>query len=526
MDFNQDLAHNILAVLPEILLTVVALVVIFVDLYLPTDRRQVTGYIAGISMFGIAILTWLLVPVSRTFVLDETLDTVQKQLAWGGMIRSDDLSRIFRMMIIFTGGLTCLMGMGAKRLNYKGEFYAIIIIATIGASLLSAASDIVMIFVALETLSISLYILSGFIRFPTTPSAELEEASQRSAESGLKYFLFGAFTSAFFLYGLTLLYGFTGETNIYAIGQTLGAGEQEPLPIIFAMLMVFVGFGFKISAVPFHFWTPDVYEGAPIPVTSFISTVSKAASFAVLVRFMLAVFPPAELLDGVGQVSYSEYWVQLFAILAVVTMTLGNVLALTQSNIKRLIAYSSVAQAGYTLVGVAAISTQHPGDGAASVAYYMLMYVITNTVLFAGILLFTNATGSETIADMAGLSRRSPWLALTMTIALLSLAGIPPAAGFYGKFLVFRAAVDSGLAWLAIVGFLNSIVALYYYLIVIKVMYVDRSPDEDKPIAMPTPYPFILVAGTAIIVLLGTFLIEPFSDWAGSAGLDLFRLIG
>ena len=526
MAFNQDLAHNILAVLPEILLTVVALVVIFVDLYLPADRRKVTGYIAGIGLFGIAAVTWLFVPVSRTFVLDDALDTVQKQLAWGGMIRSDDLARIFRVMIIFTGGLTCLMGMGDKRLGYKGEFYAIIVIATIGASLLSAAADIVMLFVALETLSISLYILAGFIRWPKTPSAELEEASMRSAESGLKYFLFGSFTSAFLLYGLSLLYGFTGETNIYAIGQVLGSSGQDPLPIIFALLMVTVGFGFKISAVPFHFWTPDVYEGAPTPVTSFISTVSKAASFAILVRFMLAVFPPVELLEQAGSVSYSEYWVQLFAILAVITMTLGNFLALVQRNIKRLIAYSSVAQAGYTLVGVAAIATQHPGDGAASVAYYMLMYVVTNTVLFAGILLFTNATGSETIEDMAGLSRRSPWLALMMTVALLSLAGIPPAAGFYGKFLIFRAAVDSGLTWLALIGVLNSIVALYYYVVVVKVMYVDRSPDEDKPIAMPAPYPFILVAGTAIVVLLGTFLIGPFSNWASSAGVDLFRLIG
>jgi NADH-quinone oxidoreductase subunit N len=294
--------------------------------------------------------------------------------------------------------------------------------------------------------------------------------------------------------------------------------------VIFALLFVAVGFGFKISAVPFHFWTPDVYEGAPTPVTSFISTVSKAASFAILVRFMLAVFAPEELLT-IGDVSYSEWWVQLFAILATVSMTLGNLLALVQRNIKRLLAYSSIAQAGYALIGVAAIATTEPGAGAAAVAFYMFMYVVTNTLMFSGIILFTNATGSETIADMAGLSRRNPWIALTLTVGLLSLAGIPPAAGFFGKFLLFRAAVDSGLTWLAIVGVINAIIALYYYLVIVKVMYVDSTPDDDKPIAMPEPYPLILAVSTLIVVLLGTFLITPVNDWASSAGVDLFALI-
>ncbi|MCI0710260.1 MAG: NADH-quinone oxidoreductase subunit N [Chloroflexi bacterium] len=530
---SAELANNLLAVAPEILLTLVALVVILADLYLPAENKRITGYIAGLGLFGIAIATLILVPANQSLVLDNTLDTVEEQLLWGGMIRSDDLARIFRVMVIFTGGLTCLMGMGDRRLNYKAEFYAIIVIATIGASLLSAAADLVMIFIALETVSISLYILSGFIRLPVTPGQEAEQFAMRSAESGLKYFLFGSFTSAFFLYGLTLIYGFSGgHTNIYEIGQAFGAAGTEgfenvvtdTIPLLFALLMVTVGFGFKISAVPFHFWTPDVYEGAPTPVTSYISTVSKAASFAVLVRFMLAVFSPEELLD-VATSSYSEWWVQLFAILSVVTMTLGNLLALVQRNIKRLIAYSSIAQAGYTLMGVAAIATTQAGDGAASVAFYMFMYVFTNTLLFAVVILFTNATNSETIADMAGLSRRSPWLALAMTLALLSLAGIPPAAGFVGKFLLFRAAVDSGLTWLAMIGVLNAIVALYYYLVVVKVMYVDRSEDDDVPINIPNPYPLVIGTSAAAVVLLGTFLITPLNSWAEAAGLDLFRLI-
>jgi proton-translocating NADH-quinone oxidoreductase chain N len=374
-----------------------------------------------------------------------------------------------------------------------------------------------MLFIALETLSISLYILSGFIRqSEDDPSPEMQAAANRSAESGMKYFLFGAFTSAFLLYGLSMVYGFSGgETNLYEIGPIL-AGTATPennivggdvvAPILVALGFVAVGFGFKVSAVPFHFWTPDVYEGGPTPVVSFISVASKAASFAVLTRFMLAVFPPDQLLEA-GQ-SLSDWWVQMFAILAVVTMTLGNLLALVQTNIKRLIAYSSIAQAGYTLIG--------------AVAFYMFMYVMTNTLLFAGIILFSNATNSETIRDMAGLSRRNPWIALGMTIALLSLAGIPPTAGFWGKFLLFRAAVDANMAWLAMIGVLNAIIGLYYYLIVIKVMYVDRSPDDDKAIAMPAPYGFVVGATALAVLLLGTFLVTPVWEWASNAGTDLF----
>jgi NADH-quinone oxidoreductase subunit N len=511
--FNDDLTKSILAVLPEILITLLVLVVIFLDLYLIPSRRRSIGYVAGVGMFIIGGLTWLVAPTGGVNVSD--------QLLLGGMIRSDELAKIFRVMVIVVGGLTCLMGMGDKRLRYKGEFYALIIIATLGASLLSAAADLVMIFVALETLSISLYVLAGFVRRPETPNLIGDEAASRSAESGVKYFLFGAFTSAFLLYGLSLLYGFSGHTNIYRIGQALSSGAHDAPPIILALMLVAVGFGFKVSAVPFHFWTPDVYEGSPSPVTSFISVVSKAASFAVLTRFMLAVFPPQELLSG-ASVSYSEWWVQLFAILSVVTMTLGNVLALSQRNIKRLVAYSSIAQAGYALMGVAAISTTKAGDGAASVAYYMFMYVMTNTLLFACLILFTNATNSETIADMAGLSRRSPYLALGLTIALLSLGGIPPAAGFIGKFLLFRAAVDAGLTWLAMIGVLNAIIGLYYYLVIIKFIYVDKGADEDQPIAMPAPYGFVLASTSVAVLLLGTFLIGPVVNWAGEAGLDLF----
>lgn len=531
LEFNNDATRSALAVLPEILMTLLAIAVIFVDVYTPASKRRSTGYLAGIGMFFIAAIALVAKPTDGA--------TLSEQLVLGGMIRTDALASIFSVMVILTGGLTCLMGMGDERLRYKGEFFAMIIIATTGASLLSAAADLVMIFLALETVSISLYALAGFIRPAQPQDPAAVEVANRSAESSVKYFLFGAFSTAFFLYGLSLLYGFTGETNIYNIGQVLGAGGAQlsngeqilsgTAPIIFALIMVGVGFGFKVSAVPFHFWTPDVYEGAPTPVTSYISVASKAASFAVMARFLLAVFPPDKLLESLPEfeTGYSEWWVQLFAILAVVTMTLGNVLALSQQNIKRMIAYSSIAQAGYTLIGLVAISTTQDGQGVAAVAFYMFMYAMTNTLMFATVLLFTNATGSETIRDMAGLSRRNPWIALGMTIALLSLAGIPPTAGFIGKILIFRAAVDSGLAWLAMFGFLNSIVALYYYLVVVKVIYVDRSEHDEEPIALPAPYGFVVAATSIAVVLLGTFLTSPMVDWANEAGEHLFfALIG
>jgi NADH-quinone oxidoreductase subunit N len=288
------------------------------------------------------------------------------------------------------------------------------------------------------------------------------------------------------------------------------------LPILLAMVLIVVGFGFKVSAVPFHFWTPDVYEGAPTPVTAFISVASKAASFALLTRFFIIVFQ--------GDPT-TRFWVQLIAVMALVTMTVGNLLALPQRNIKRLIAYSSIAQAGYALVGVAAIAAQPGatvGAGVAAVGFYMAMYVLTNLAAFGVIILFANATGSETIADFAGLSRRNIGLALAMTVALLSLGGIPPAAGFIGKFFLFRAAVDSGLTWLAVAGVMNSIIALYYYLIVIKVMFVDRSEDENKPIPVSQPYVWALGLTCLLVVLMGTVAATPLYDWASRAAQGLF----
>ncbi len=489
---------NFLQSLPSVAaalgLTILAAVILLLDAYLPKDKRPQIAYVAAFGMLFVAFTPIIWSPPA------------EGQVFWGGMIRFDGVAQIFQVMVILGGALTALMAINDSGTKNRGEFHLIIIISTLGGCLLVGANDLVMLFVALETVSIPLYILAAFRR----------QDGGRSAESGLKYFLFGSFASAILLYGLSLLYGFTGHTNIPALAQTLvsggGALGDNVVPMLAALLLVIVGFGFKISVAPFHFWTPDVYEGAPTPVTAFVSVASKAASFAVLLRFLLAVFPADLVLEGQ---SIQAFWVNLLVVISVVSMTLGNVLALRQSNIKRMLAYSSIAQAGYALVGIAALQSADPTLGVSSVAFYMFMYTFSNLLIFAGVVLFSEATKSENIRDLAGLQRRSPWLALAMTISLLSLAGFPPAAGFFGKFFLFQAAVEANLVGLAIIGVLNSSVALYYYLVVIKVMYVDKGVDEDQAIAIPRPYAWVLGIASVVVLLLGV-LPTQIIDWARS----------
>jgi NADH-quinone oxidoreductase subunit N len=496
-----DFLQNLPSIIPELGLTALAIIILFLDLYLPESQRRSIAYVTGIGL-GLLALTPLIAAFSPPA-------DASSALVWGGMMRHDILSQIFKVMVLLAGAITAFIAVDVKGVGNKGEFYLILIVSTLGAVLISGASDLIMIFLGLETLSIPLYVLASFKR-----------DDLRSSESGMKYFLFGSFSSAILLFGFSLLYGFTGETNIYSIAAALTQSGTltNAFPVLAALALVVVGFGFKISAVPFHFWTPDVYEGAPSPVTAFVSVASKAASVALLVRFFIAVFPETLV---IGEQSIQTYWVQLVAVLAVISMTVGNVLALPQKNIKRLLAYSSIAQAGYTLIGVAAIASQS-AQGVGAVSFYMFMYTFTNMLAFAVVVIFSEATGSEKISDMAGLSRRNPWLALTMTIGLLSLAGIPPAAGFFGKFFLFNAAIEAGFTWLAIVGVLNSLVALYYYLIVIKVMYVDRSEDDDKPIATSAPYNWVLGITTVAVVLLGTIAVEPVFNWALEGAKSLF----
>ena len=406
MDF--DLWAQLPSVLPEIGLTALAIVVLFADCYGSQATRRSVVYIAALAMALLALvpLVWLPDPA-----LYET-----GALLWGGMVNYDPLAQIFKVMLLLAGALTCLLAVGAKGVGDKGEFYLIVIIATLGGMMMASASDLILVFVALETLSIPLYMLASFRR-----------GDQRSAESGMKYFLYGAFASAIMLFGFSLLYGFAGTTNLAGIADAMNSGLDNGLvAVMAALVMVVVGFGFKISAVPFHFWTPDVYEGAPTPVTAFVSVSSKAASFALLVRFMTAVFP-AELV--IGGVVIQDFWVNLLIVVSIISMSLGNIVALRQTNIKRLLAYSSIAQAGYTLIGVVALQGGEAGLAVASVSFYMFMYIFTNLLVFGGAISVCGQDGQRGNQRSGGLESAQP-LAGAFHDDWIAVAGRHPADGW------------------------------------------------------------------------------------------------
>ncbi len=472
---------SVLAILPEIGLVVLAGVVMIMDVFLEDNRKHLMGLTTAVGSL-IVILAALM------------FSQPSGDLLWGGMVRDDMLAFVFRLVFIFAGGITAMISVSTKDVSHQGDYYAIILGAVIGMCFMASAADLIMLYLAIETTGIAGYLLAGYVR-----------TDDRSAEAGLKYFLFGAATSAVMLYGFSLLYGFTGETNFGAIATVLESGNVAISAIWGIVVLILVGVGFKIAMVPFHFWAPDVYEGAPTPVTGFISTASKTAGFAVLIRLFIT------------GLAGSEYWLPMIAVLAVVTMTFGNLVALAQTNIKRLLAYSSIAHAGYVLVAFVAYSEL----GVASAIYYLIAYVVTNLAAFGVVILFARTAGTDEIKHYAGMSRRSPYLALAMLIAFLSLAGMPPLAGFFAKFYVFAAAVKAGMIWLAFIGVLNAIVGLYYYLIVLKIVYVNPAPEGAEPIDIPNLSKIALVILSIGIVLIGTAS-APWFNWAMQAAQDLF----
>jgi NADH-quinone oxidoreductase subunit N len=357
---------------------------------------------------------------------------------------------------------------------------------------------LVMLYLAIETTSIPLYVLAGFML-----------ADDKSTEAGFKYLLFGALTSTIMLYGFSLIFGFTGTTDLYQLANMLQAGNLSLVTTFGILALILVGIGFKVSIVPFHFWAPDVYEGAPTPVAGFLSTASKAAGFAVLTRLFIVAFP-----------DLASSWTAILAVLAAITMTVGNLLALPQTNIKRLIAFSSVAHAGYVLIGVIALTQL----GVASVVFYLAAYILTNLLAFGIVMAFSRVTGLEEITDYAGMSRRNPGLALMMLAAFLSLAGMPPFGGFVAKVVVFAAGIQAGYVWLVVIGIINSVIGVYYYLNVLKYVYLYRMPDQDEekhPVPLTRPYAIALVVLVFGVILIGT-LFAPWFTWSDAAALNLF----
>ncbi len=394
------------------------------------------------------------------------------QLVFSGMYAVDPFSWFFKVLFLVSGALIVLFSMQSRELDTAStkyaEYYSLIISLTIGAFFMAGASNLLMMYLSLELVSISSYILSGFTK-----------ENPRADEASLKYVIYGAFSSGLMLYGISILYGLTGELNIYALNQAFSSGALSQVSVLIAIVLMLAGLGYKISAVPFHFWTPDVYEGAPVTVTAFLSVTSKAAGFAMLIRFFKIGFidiaaQPA--VAGMWQIFHGLNWTDIIAVLSVLTMTLGNLVALWQTNMKRLLAYSSIAHAGYILMGFVTLTDQ----GISAMLMYFVAYLLMNLGAFYIVMLVANKYQTEDIDGYAGLGYRSPYAAFALTVFLFSLTGIPPTFGFIGKLYLFAALIKTNYIWLAIVGVLNSVVSLYYYVKVVRSMYLVTPADSTR----------------------------------------------
>ena len=421
----------------------------------------------------------------------------------------DRFSLFFCFVLCLGGGLASLLAGGylPEHNLDRGEFFPLLVFSTVGAMALAASGDFLSFFVALETMSLGVYCMIG-----------LRRGNLRASEASLKYFLLGSFAAALTLMGGALLYGATGHTDFVSIGRAIGtigkAGSFVNAPtILIALALVVAGLAFKISAVPFHMWTPDAYEGAPTPTTTYMAVAVKSAAFAVLLRILVVGFGDPRLM------SWGTGWPQVLAWLAVLSMVVANVIAGRQESVKRMLAYSSIAHAGYALVGV--VAAMGSAQGTSSVLFYMLTYTVSTVGAF-GALILCGRRGAEAVSyeDLAGLGKRHPAAALAFSFFLLSLAGVPPSAGFFGKLYVFSAAVDSQLNVLAVIGLLNSVIGAYYYLRVMVYMYM-REPEPGAPIATPMRSGFVVAALILAAALVLLFGILPGSslDVAAAAGI-------
>ena len=462
---------------PEIILIVAALLILLVDLKLmqgrPIGRRMlVSASLTILACLGACGWICLKSDTGRFF---------------GGMLVLDPLTQLIKPALLAMTVFTALIAIPGDFTEHVGEFFALIILATLGMLLLVSTDNVLMIFIALELLSLSLYILTAF-----------NKRNLRSAEAALKYFLVGSISAGFMLFGLSLLYGLTNELNLTGIAARFTTAEPDPL-LLAAMVLVLAGLGFKVAAVPFHLWAPDAYEGAPTPAAALIASGSKLASFFVLGRILLVAFRGAE---GSGAwLSFAQGWAPVIATLAALSIILGNLAAIAQSSVRRLLAYSAIAQAGYMLTGILANNDQ----GVASVLYYALTYALTTLGAFAVVFLVQKSHDQERLDSFAGLSRRAPLISLCMLVFLLSLAGIPPLAGFFGKFYLFTAAVgrSTGLLWLVVLAIFMSAVSLYYYLQVLKQIYV--APSAEERLRVPSSVGFAVALLAVAVVFLGCF---------------------
>ncbi len=441
---------NLGLLLPEISLGVFAIVVIMVDLFI-----QRKGLLVVVSLVGLA--------VSAGFAL--ALWGGVSQTAVSNMLAVDSFALFFKLLFLGIAALVILASVDyvSKFTRFQGEYHALVLLSALGMMLMAATTELITIYIAIELTSISLYILVGFLK------------DSRSTEASLKYLLLGALASAVLLYGMALVFGSTGKTQLSEIAQAIQSMSPASLSpaLILGVVLMIAGFGFKIAAVPFHMWVPDIYEGAPTPITAYLSVASKAAGFAIILRVFYSAF---------GAPDFSLNWGLIFAVLSAISMTLGNILAIPQTNIKRMLGYSSIAQAGYLMVGVAVIGLSPAAEivGRSSVLFFLAGYALTNLGAFTAIIAISGKLNSDQINDYSGMVKRAPLLALGLTLSLISLIGMPPAVGFIAKFYIFSGAVQNGLLWLVIIAVINSVISAFYYLRVVKVMWFGEPVSAEK----------------------------------------------
>ena len=493
---------------PELVLTAVALIALVWDLVTKGRDSKQIGYL---TLGGLAVTAWFLIQQWRT--LSGMEGGAQPELVLG-MVTVDLFGTFFKLFTVGSLAVVTIFVLAdrTERKHDVGEYYFLLLGAAIGIFFMVSTNNLLLLMLGLELLSLASYSLAGF-----------HKNERRSGEAAMKYVIFGGLSAGIMLYGISLLYGLTGTIDLNAMGTggeegfPVGLASQflrSPVPVAVAVVLVFAGFAYKVSVVPFHFWTPDVYEGAPTPVTTFLAVASKAAGFAVMLRFVGALF----MVDGVSEAvaEYSDRIGLLLAILAAVTMTLGNLSALRQASLKRMLAYSSIAHAGYVLLGLACMTA----TGFEAAIFYLAAYYFMNLGAFGFLLYFQGVLGSEDIDSLKGMGWKAPIVSIAMVAFLVSLTGLPPTIGFYGKYLLFVEGVDAGLGWLVVVAALNSVVSLFYYFRVAKALFLSEPASED-----PRPQPAFagLLAALAALTVLGGVYNKPLQDWseAGQASLGL-----
>lgn len=496
---------------PEVILTVVALAVLVWDLLLRGRDSYKVGYL---TLAGLAVTAWVLVGQWRE--LGEAGGALAEPAF--GMVTLDRFGTFFKLFTVGSLAVVTLFVLFDQREKKHGvgEYYFLLLGAAIGIFFMVSTNNLLLLMLGLELLSLASYSLAGF-----------HKGSKRSAEAALKYIVFGGLSAGVMLYGISLLYGLTGTIDLGVMGRgsldgsAVGLAQQfavSPVPVAIAVVLVLAGFAYKVSVVPFHFWTPDVYEGAPTPVTTFLAVASKAAGFAALLRFLGALF----LVEGVQAAvsAYADRIGLLLAILAAITMTLGNLGALRQENLKRMLAYSSIAHAGYALMGVAVMNEA----GFSAAIFYLAAYYFMNLGAFGFLLYFEGVTGSEKVDSLKGLGWRFPLVSGAMVVLLVSLTGLPPTVGFYGKLLLFYEGVDAGYGWLVVVAALNSVVSLFYYFRVVKALFLTAADEKASlPRTVAQPVLASLITILAVFTLVTGLFNEPLQVWAdeGPASLGI-----